>query len=53
MAVREVKPLGPEQWENVMKKMKRGATKEQVENYERAKRRAGDFKVIFASDDQG
>ncbi len=50
MAVREVKPLGPEQWENVLKKMKRGATKEQVEYYERAKSRAGDFKIDFGSD---
>ena len=50
MAVREVKPLGPQQWENVLKKMKRGPTKEQAENYKRAKSRAGEFKIDFGSD---
>ena len=50
MAVREVKPLSPQQWENVLKKMERGATKEQVEFYRMAKSRRGEFKIIFASD---
>ena len=50
MAVREVKPLDPQQWENVLKKMKRGPTKEQAENYKRAKSRAGEFKLDFALD---
>ena len=50
MPVREVKPLDPQQWENVLKKMKRGPTKEQAEKYERLKSRAGEFKIEFASD---
>ena len=49
MAVRGVKPLDPQQWENVLKKMKRGATKEQVEFYKNAKSRASEFKVKFVS----
>ena len=47
MAVREVKPLDPQQWENVLKKMERGATKEQVEYYKSAKSRRSEFKIEF------
>ena len=51
MAVRGVKPLDPQQWKNVLEKMKRGPTKEQVEYYKNAKSRAGEFKVKFVSSD--